>query len=863
MNKKKLFLEYTLLFAITALLVFVWHIITGRTFVWHVDGMLQYQNALIFYGAHLRDVLRTVFIEHSFNIPSYSFSLGEGGDILTTLQFYAVGAPLNLLAVFFTSDNMYILYNIIVVLGLYLAGLGFIYLCLTMNIEKTSSILTGAVAYVFSYYAVFSAARHIVFLIPMLYLPLVIAGSEKVIRRQKPYVLILSVFFAAVSNFYFFYMIVIMTVIYVAVRLIFLYGKDFRKYLIPLRDMLIYSLTGVILSGVVIVPVLYSFITDTRLSGINSLRLVYPADYYMELPVMLLTPYNNYWLCLSLTPAAIFALLYLFVRKGSPTILKALNIICIVFCLIPFFGQMFNGMTYMTNRWSFGAALMFSFTLAFIVEKMSSDRAFFKKPALILTAVIAVLCIITGNILRNGVILQLVILLSLALVAAFVPDKYLNSRRQKALFLSVTVISVAVGSFLLNMSSEVPYVAESRRPSEIAEYHNDDGLAAQALLAEADGFYRYSGADLHLNTASIRDVSTPGYYWSISNPDCIRFNTELGLTNYMLHKFQNFDDRTIMTDLSSVLYYIVPEGYDAVPYGYSETGSNIYPGHTIYSNDNPLGLTYSYDRTITESEWLNMSPAAKEEVMLYAAVVPDDTDIGINSTCPDLRCVSVPYDLVENPAGFTLTFEGIGNSETRVNLEGLRFEGGIETEIVLGASNGNIRILEHYEDGYDYYNGKSDYTVNFGYSEDPLDKIIAGYVIDGDYELSGISIECIPVDDIPAALQALNEDVLHNVVIGTDMVSGDIDLDEHKLLVFTIPYSEGWTAYVDGQEYPLIKTDIKYMGLDLTPGHHDIVLTYKTPYFGLGMAVSGLGIVMLLIVYILDAKSEKKRRLPL
>lgn len=856
MNKKRLFGEYTLLFALTALLVFVWYIITGRTFVWHVDGMLQYQNALIFYGEHLRTVLKTVFIEHSLNVPSFSFSLGEGGDILTTLQFYAIGAPLNLLTVFFTADNMYIFYNIVVVLRLYLAGLTFIYLCLTIGISKRSSILTGAIAYIFSYYAIFSAARHIVFLIPMLFLPLVIAGSEKVIRKERPNVLIISVFLSAVSNFYFFYMIVIMTVIYVAVRLICSYRKDLKKYIAPLKDMLIYSLAGVIAAGVVLVPVLYSFLTDTRLSSINRLRLIYPMDYYTDLPVMLLTPYNNYWLCLSLTPAAIFALLYLFVRKGSPVALKVLNIITIIFCLIPFFGQMFNGMTYMTNRWSFGAALMFSFTLSYLMEKLGTDRAFFKKAALICTAVIAVLCVATGNILRTGIIAQLVLLAIFALAFAFVPDKYLNDKRRPAFFLILTVISVTASSFILNMAAEVPYVAESRRPSEIAEHLNDDGLAAQTLLAEQDSFYRYSGADLHLNTASIRNVSTPGYYWSISNPDCIRFNTELGLTNYMLHKFQNFDDRTIMTDLSSVLYYIVPDDYEVIPYGYSRTDSSIYPGHTIYINDNPLGLTYSYDRTISESEWLEMSPAAKEEVMLYAAVVPDDAGIALSSAVPALGSVSVPFEIEENYNGFTLNIAGLSNSETRINLEGLRYEGGIETEIVAGASNGTIRIVEHYEDGYDYYNGKSDYTINLGYSEEPIDTIIVAYVIEGDYDLTGISVECIPMDNTSSALEALSEDTLQNVVMGTDTISGDIDLNEEKLLVFTIPFSEGWTASVDGQEYPIIKTDIKYIGLDLTPGHHTIELTYKTPYFGLGLVSSAVGFGLWIALYVINRKKE-------
>ena len=259
---------------------------------------------------------------------------------------------------------------------------------------------------------------------------------------------------------------------------------------------------------------------------------------------------------------------------------------------------------------------------------------------------------------------------------------------------------------------------------------------------------------------------------------------------------------------------------------------------------------------ISETEWLALSPAEKEEVMLYAAVVPDDTGISLCNTAPSLRTVSAPFETEENGNGFTLTFTGLGNSETRINLEGLRYEGGIETEIVAGASNGTVRVIEHYEDGYDYYNGKSDYTINFGYSEEPLDMIIVAYVIDGNYDFTDISIECIPMDNTPSALLALNEDTLQNVVMDTDMISGDIDLNEEKLLVFTIPYSEGWTATVDGEEYPLIRTDIKYMGLDLTAGHHDIVLKYKTPYFGSGVICSITGLGACIVLYIITRKKE-------
>ena len=77
--------------------------------------------------------------------------------------------------------------------------------------------MAGALTYSFCMWGLTNAARHPYFLNPMIYFPLIILGIEKIIKK-KPYLFIIMVTISAVSNFYFFYMIVLLTVVYALIR---------------------------------------------------------------------------------------------------------------------------------------------------------------------------------------------------------------------------------------------------------------------------------------------------------------------------------------------------------------------------------------------------------------------------------------------------------------------------------------------------------------------------------------------------------------------------------------------------------------------------------------------------------------------
>ena len=100
----------------------------------------------------------------------------------------------------------------------------------------------------------------------------------------------------------------------------------------------------------------------------------------------------------------------------------------------------------------------------------------------------------------------------------------------------------------------------------------------------------------------------------------------------------------------------------------------------------------------------------------------------------------------------------------------------------------------------------------------------------------------MPTGSLAERLEALQEDVLENVSFGTNSVSGTISLEEDKLLCVSLPYSQGWTAYVDGEPSEILQANTMYMALALEAGEHTIEFKYETPGLKQGLALTGTGL---------------------
>jgi hypothetical protein len=73
-----------------------------------------------------------------------------------------------------------------------------------------------------------------------------------------------------------------------------------------------------------------------------------------------------------------------------------------------------------------------------------------------------------------------------------------------------------------------------------------------------------------------------------------------------------------------------------------------------------------------------------------------------------------------------------------------------------------------------------------------------------------------------------------------------------SLAVFVEQFAPGWTATVDGNPTPIVRTNLFMRGIGLGPGQHVIDMVYSPPGFWLGMAITFIAILTLLVLVFLN-----------
>lgn len=103
--------------------------------------------------------------------------------------------------------------------------------------------------------------------------------------------------------------------------------------------------------------------------------------------------------------------------------------------------------------------------------------------------------------------------------------------------------------------------------------------------------------------------------------------------------------------------------------------------------------------------------------------------------------------------------------------------------------------------------------------------------------------------DYAARIQELKKESitgldLHEIGSATNHVTCTVKVEVPIILVFSIPWSKGWTAMVDGNETKLYRANGMYMRIPLVAGEHRIELRYNTPGMKAGWIISGAGLLV-------------------
>ena len=361
---------YTLMFLLMCIVAFLPFFTEGKSFVWGAgveDGLSQHFSALAYYGEALREFFRNLLAGHP-KLVMWDMSLGYGADILSTLNYYAIGDPLNLLYGFVSPKNTETMYDFMILLRMYLAGITFIMYARKMK-KRSYGTVIGALVYVFSGFCFRLGLRHPFFINPMIYFPLLCLGIEKIYQRERPYVFIFAVCVSAMSNYYFLYMLTIFAVIYAWIRF-YKYTEEnkMKNFFLTILKFGMYYTLGIAMAAVILLPSVIGFLGNGRYGKGADWKslIVYPGKYYL----LFIENFIGYGNMGSNTNAGylpivgIVVLFTLFSQRMKHKKYRVAFIASIIALILPIFGYAFNGFSY-ANRWAFA--------LSFIVALLTAE----------------------------------------------------------------------------------------------------------------------------------------------------------------------------------------------------------------------------------------------------------------------------------------------------------------------------------------------------------------------------------------------------------------------------------------------------------------------------------------------------------
>lgn len=100
---------------------------------------------------------------------------------------------------------------------------------------------------------------------------------------------------------------------------------------------------------------------------------------------------------------------------------------------------------------------------------------------------------------------------------------------------------------------------------------------------------------------------------------------------------------------------------------------------------------------------------------------------------------------------------------------------------------------------------------------------------------------------------------MKNVVADGNKVSGTITADAAGTLLLTIPYDNGWSVLVDGEETQTYRVGEALTGIDLEAGDHEISMKFTPDGLWMGSAVSIVCVLLFFISAYVEGRTARKK----
>lgn len=818
--------------------------------------------------------------------PFWSWSAGLGGDVLGGFSFYYTGSPFFWLSVLLRALHIGrwdlaggLVWKLTLSLLKQFLSMFFLYILLRREERSHWASLVGAMCYGGTIWFFFSSLSFDFMTDAMLWLPLMLLALRYDRETGNWLPAVLCGAGAILDSFYFAY---IGFIFYGVAVLVFLRPAGgtlrtrARSAARALARFLLMAAGSAGLSCVLFLPAVCALRGVDRFYGHAAVAPLFDAQTYLRLP-------EDLFFCGGVLGFPLVALLVFalpFRKLGSSAKRKTvLAAIFFIMYLIPEFYSLFNGFSYVVNRWLY----LLVFAVAWALPDWLDENDRLRRAGVGFFAAVALFAGFCAYTLpARGISIHfhsgkylfpaLTVFAALSLLAtlALAARKYANGTRLRKALAAALVVCVALSLVLdvnLYLSARSPNMSASKL-SESGRANAEETAIFSALTPKTGDFYRvvFRGSRAENTPLSYGYYGT-SFYSSLMDGGQFHWlrNTCDVLCDFVApNRYENFDDRLFLESLFGVRYIVEQKADGFAPYGYKK--SRVTAHYTVYEADHRAGLALWYTSAVNEKTLDRMNPAERDAAMLQTAGVESPVSgLAKGSAAPTVTAVSADFSnasgtgaVLKNGAltvktGGVLTIplknacKGAGEllfTVTLRPLDGKTF-----------SLNVNGSLVKKSAESYPYTYPLDRYTFRL----DGKTAALHIRLTPGRYSFAGASVSFSSYASYSAWMKNLDACPLNHLYVNGGTVTANTVCPQKGILALSIPYSSGWHARVDGKPARLFRINGELSGLVLSKGAHSIALHYITPGFLPGLFVTIATAFLASFLFLLRKKRGKSK----
>ncbi|MGN1114827.1 MAG: YfhO family protein [Oscillospiraceae bacterium] len=809
------------------------------------------------YGSHLDwgsqhyaipDYFRKLFYQTGQLFPSFAPNSGAGENIYY-FSYYGLFSPIILFSYLLPFVKMSTYIQAVSILGIGVDIILF-YIFAGRKFKANTAFLLDFM-FLFSSCLVFHSHRHIMFVNNMPFLLLALMSVEDYFSKGRNIKLSVFCFLMILCNYYF----AIPSLIAITVYGIYCYLKSVEKF--ELKDFAkngagfaLRIIISVMMSAVLLLPTLAVMLNgrdNTNTSSINLSKLM---------PGVNSSFISGQSYSMGLSCFVIVACIIGILSKDKAR--RFLSIAMSLPVLFPVIIYILNAGMYIEPK-----VLIPFMPIALAITGEAFDDLIagnFKKSAVIIISSLAFISSLITNIYsgedyKSSIADFAVVLAALILFCIF---------RKK--FLAV----ISVFGLLIGITITVNYMDKPMTNEFINEENGSDIQKLVNAAADDD-------QNLSRSSCFFERKYTPNFIFNTNYRSSSLYSSlhNKNYNNFYFNEIRNeneFRNSALTTASQNILFkqlmgekYIISED-DNVPTGYKKIKTS--GKMNLYQNDNVYPIGYGTKNLISEKDYSALDYPQSVEALATHVVVPEHVETNYKSKLekiqlPEIRCT-----------------EGIDKADNEYNINTKQ---DFDTEIVLSKplKKNQVLLLRMQVDNsakqkhndtsitvnqitntltspdWKYYNNNKSFEYVITTNGDEEINSLSLHFSKGVYTIKDIE-GCIM--EIPQVNKNIDTLMLSKEKTKGDVIEGTINCSDDEWLNISVPYDNGFTAYVDGNKVEIYKSDTAFIGFPVKKGEHSIRIVFKAPMLSAGIFISVLGIIMLSGTAALQQYKKRKHK---